>query len=128
MDSLAFRLANALVGNDSGAAGLEITLSGKSQHPLSSSAMQSLYMLSVARYVVHTQTPRSIACKACGIACTACGFESTQHAVQAAGVEHLLGSLCMLVMEWGNDMSSRIGHQTLAFHVSNVSVRNSFDM
>ena len=32
MDSLAFRLANALVGNDSEAAGLEITLSGKAQH------------------------------------------------------------------------------------------------
>ena len=32
MDSLAFRLANALVGNDEGAAGLEITLSGFSQH------------------------------------------------------------------------------------------------
>jgi len=28
MDSLAFRLANALVGNDTDAAGLEITLSG----------------------------------------------------------------------------------------------------
>ena len=28
MDSLAFRLANALVGNDTEAAGLEITLSG----------------------------------------------------------------------------------------------------
>ena len=31
MDSAAFRLANALVGNNEGAAGLEITLSGK-QH------------------------------------------------------------------------------------------------
>lgn len=29
MDALAFRLANALVGNASDAAGLEITLSGK---------------------------------------------------------------------------------------------------
>lgn len=32
MDSLAFRLANALVGNDPGAAGLEITLSGVARH------------------------------------------------------------------------------------------------
>ena len=32
MDSFAFRLANALVGNDEGAAGLEITLSGEAQH------------------------------------------------------------------------------------------------
>lgn len=32
VDSLAFRLANALVGNDSAAAGLEFTLSGKAQH------------------------------------------------------------------------------------------------
>lgn len=31
MDSVAFRLANALVGNDEQAAGLEITLSGE-QH------------------------------------------------------------------------------------------------
>ena len=31
MDSFAFRVANALVGNDEGAAGLEVTLSG-AQH------------------------------------------------------------------------------------------------
>ena len=31
MDSLAFRLANALVGNDAEAAGLEVTLSGETQ-------------------------------------------------------------------------------------------------
>ena len=31
MDSLAFRYANALVGNSEDAAGLEITLTGKSQ-------------------------------------------------------------------------------------------------
>ena len=35
MDSVAFRLANALVGNDEGAAGLEITLSGSSHSLLS---------------------------------------------------------------------------------------------
>ena len=32
MDSLAFRLANALVGNPDGAAGLEVTLSGADIH------------------------------------------------------------------------------------------------
>ena len=31
MDSFAFRVANALVGNDEGAAGLEVTLSGTRQ-------------------------------------------------------------------------------------------------
>jgi allophanate hydrolase subunit 2 len=31
MDALAFRLANALVGNEESAAGLEITLSGESK-------------------------------------------------------------------------------------------------
>ena len=34
MDALAFRLANALVGNEESAAGLEITLSGAPQHVL----------------------------------------------------------------------------------------------
>ena len=37
MDSVAFRLANALVGNDEGAAGLEITLSGSSHSLVSRS-------------------------------------------------------------------------------------------
>lgn len=32
MDALAFRLANALVGNPDDAAGLEVTLSGKYSH------------------------------------------------------------------------------------------------
>ena len=43
MDALAFRLANALVGNEESAAGLEITLSGPPQHVLCCAHLPALH-------------------------------------------------------------------------------------
>ena len=54
MDSLAFRLANALVGNDPGAAGLEITLSGMAQH--AKRAVHTVRMHSIESLSVYGST------------------------------------------------------------------------
>lgn len=54
MDSFAFRLANALVGNDPSAAGLEITLSGMAQR--AKRAVYTVDMHSVVSLSVYRQS------------------------------------------------------------------------